>query len=81
MSSPATTPTQPPKTPEAPAPVKRSLASRVLTRPEIGALVGAIAIFVFFFVIADAFLHASSFATVLYSTRPVGHRRGRRCRC
>jgi len=72
MSSPATTPTQPSKTPEAPAPVKRSLASRVLTRPEIGAVVAAIAIFVFFFAIAPAFRTLPSFATVLYASSTIG---------
>src|SRR4051812_50158630 len=72
MSSPATTPTQPSKTPEAPAPVKRSLASRVLTRPEIGAEVAAIAIFVFFFAIAPAFRTLPSFATVLYASSTIG---------
>ena len=73
MSSPATTPaTQPPKTPEAPAPVKRSLASRVLTRPEIGAVVAAIAIFIFFFAIAPAFRTLPSFATVLYASSTIG---------
>src|SRR3954463_8200796 len=72
MSSPATTPTQPSKTPEAPAPVKRSLASRVLTRPEIGAVAAAIAIFIFFFAIAPPFRTFPSFATVLYASSTIG---------
>jgi simple sugar transport system permease protein len=73
MSSPVTTPaTQPTKTPEAPAPVKRSMASKVLTRPEIGAVVAAIAIFVFFFAIAPAFRTLPSFATVLYASSTIG---------
>jgi hypothetical protein len=73
MSSPATTPaTQPPKAPEAPAPVKRSLASRVLTRPEIGAVAAAIAIFIFFYAIAPAFRTLPSFATVLYASSTIG---------
>src|SRR3954471_24489520 len=72
MSSPATTPTQPSKTPEAPAPVKRSLASRVLTRPEIGAVVAAIAIFIFFFAVAAPFRTLPSFATVLYASSTIG---------
>jgi simple sugar transport system permease protein len=70
MSSPATT--QPPKAPEAPAPVKRSLASRVMTRPEIGAVVAAIAIFIFFVAIAPPFRTLPSFSTVLYASSTIG---------
>jgi simple sugar transport system permease protein len=73
MSSPATTPaTQSPKASDTPAPVKRSLASRVLTRPEIGAVAAAIAIFIFFFAIAPAFRTLPSFATVLYASSTIG---------
>ena len=73
MSSPATTPaTQPPKTSDAPAPVKQSLFARVLTRPEIGAVAAAIAIFIFFFAIAPAFRTLPSFATVLYASSTIG---------
>src|SRR6478609_6350606 len=73
MSSPVTTPvTQPQKTPEAPAPVKRSMASRVLTRPEIGAVAAAIAIFIFFMSIAPAFRTLPSFSTVLYASSTIG---------
>ena len=73
MSSPATTPaTQPQKTPEAPAPVKKSLIARVLTRPEIGAVAAAIAIFIFFMAIAPAFRTLPSFSTVLYASSTIG---------
>ena len=77
MSSPATTPatqsTQPSPSPEAPpAPVKRSLGSRVLTRPEIGAVAAAIAIFIFFMAIAPAFRTLPSFSTVLYASSTIG---------
>ena len=77
MSSPATTPdtqpTQPSKSSsEAPAPVKRSLASRVMIRPEIGAVAAAIAIFIFFFAIAPAFRTLPSFSTVLYASSTIG---------
>jgi simple sugar transport system permease protein len=73
MSSPATTPqTQPPPAAEAPAPVKRSLASRLLSRPEIGAVVAAIAIFIFFFAIAPPFRTLPAFATVLYASSTIG---------
>ena len=73
MSSPATTPaTQTPKAPCEPAPVKKSLAARVLTRPEIGAVAAAIAIFIFFFAIAPAFRTLPSFSTVLYASSTIG---------
>ncbi len=73
MSSPATTPaTQPPKTTDAPAPVKKSLFARVLTRPEIGAVAAAIAIFLFFFAIAPPFRTLPSFSTVLYASSTIG---------
>ena len=69
MSSPVATPT---KTSETPEPVKRSLASRVLTRPEIGAVAAAIAIFIFFFAIAPPFRTLPSFSTVLYASSTIG---------
>jgi simple sugar transport system permease protein len=50
----------------------RSLFRRALGRPELGALIGAIALFVFFSVTAEPFLQASSFATVLYSSSTFG---------
>ena len=53
MSSPTTTTPTPPK--QDVARPQRSLASRVLMRPEIGALAAAIAIFIFFFATAPAF--------------------------
>jgi simple sugar transport system permease protein len=69
MSSPVATP---PKASEAPAPVKRSLASRLATRPEIGAVAAAIAIFIFFFAIAPPFRTLPSFSTVLYASSTIG---------
>ncbi|MFD0852570.1 ABC transporter permease, partial [Actinomadura adrarensis] len=41
-------------------------------RPELGALLGAVAVFAFFSVVADAFLQASSFSTVLYASSTFG---------
>ena len=73
MSSPATTPaTQTPTAPSEPAPVKKSLTARVLTRPEIGAVAAAIAIFIFFMAIAPAFRTLPSFSTVLYASSTIG---------
>lgn len=51
---------------------KRGVLSKVLGRPEIGALVGAIVLFIFFSIVAPVFLEASSFATVLYGSSTIG---------
>ncbi|MGK5499913.1 ABC transporter permease [Streptomyces sp. URMC 125] len=48
------------------------VARRLLTRPELGALVGAVAVFAFFAVAADSFLRASSLSTVLYASSTIG---------
>ena len=69
MSSPVATP---PKASETPAPVTRSLASRLATRPEIGAVAAAIAIFIFFFAIAPPFRTLPAFSTVLYASSTIG---------
>jgi simple sugar transport system permease protein len=45
---------------------------RLLGRPELGAVVGAAAVFVFFSIVADAFLQASSLGTVLYASSTIG---------
>ncbi|GAC66706.1 ABC transporter permease [Gordonia soli] len=45
---------------------------RVLLRPEIGALFGAIAIFVFFCIVAAPFRTPEAFATVLYASSTIG---------
>jgi simple sugar transport system permease protein len=72
MSSPAITQPPRPRAAEPPAPAKRSLISRMLTRPEIGAAAAAIAIFIFFFTVAPAFRTLPSFATVLYASSTIG---------
>ncbi|MGH3244032.1 MAG: ABC transporter permease [Spirillospora sp.] len=51
---------------------RRSPLRRLLGRPELGALLGAVALFVFFSIVADAFLQASSFSTVLYASSTFG---------
>ncbi|MBF6055851.1 ABC transporter permease [Streptomyces eurocidicus] len=45
---------------------------RLLGRPELGAVVGAAAVFVFFSTVADSFLQASSLSTVLYASSTIG---------
>jgi simple sugar transport system permease protein len=66
------------KTPPAAAPaeesnrVKLGLSNRLLARPEIGALVAAVVIFIFFLVVAPAFRSPESFFTVLYQSSTIG---------
>ena len=52
--------------------VQRSLLSRLLTRPEVGALLGAILIFIIFFVVAPPFRDPASLSTVLYVSSTYG---------
>ena len=63
-------------TPPAPAQDERvaqkSTLGRLLARPEIGALAGAIVIFVIFFIVAPPFRDPSSLATVLYVSSTYG---------
>jgi simple sugar transport system permease protein len=51
---------------------RRSLLSRLLTRPETGALVGAIIIYIIFFAVAPPFRDLDSLATVLYVSSTYG---------
>jgi simple sugar transport system permease protein len=66
------------QTAPAPAPsepsnrVKLGLSNRILARPEVGALVAAIIIFIFFLSAAPAFRSAESFFTVLYQSSTIG---------
>ena len=50
----------------------RSLSNRVLARPEVGALVAAVIIFVFFLSVAPAFRSGESFFTILYQSSTIG---------
>ncbi len=51
---------------------KTSTLSILLGRPEIGALVGAVALFIFFAIVAPVFLSPASLATVLYGASTIG---------
>ena len=51
---------------------RRNPVQELMVRPEIGALVGALVLFVFFAVIAPVFLQPSSLATVLYGSSTIG---------
>ncbi|PKV88728.1 ABC transporter permease [Streptomyces sp. TLI_146] len=52
--------------------IQRSVLRKLLGRPELGSVVGAIAVFVFFSIVADSFLRASSLSTVLYAASTIG---------
>jgi simple sugar transport system permease protein len=52
--------------------VSLGLSNRILARPEVGALVAAVVIFVFFISVAPAFRSGASFLTVLYQSSTIG---------
>ncbi|MBT2364297.1 ABC transporter permease [Streptomyces sp. ISL-10] len=52
--------------------LRTSPLRKLMGRPELGSVVGAVAVFVFFSVFADSFLKASSFSTVLYAASTLG---------
>lgn len=52
--------------------VRPSLMRRGMGRPEFGSLLGAVLVFLFFAVVADGFLGASSLAGVLYASSTIG---------
>src|SRR6187455_1538665 len=70
MSTPVKT--APPTPAEASNRVQVSWTTRLLGRPEVGALVAAIVIFIFFLIVAPAFRTADSFFTVLYQASTIG---------
>ncbi|HEY2205419.1 MAG TPA: ABC transporter permease [Pseudonocardia sp.] len=70
MSTPVTT--RPTSEPEKRSQPTRSITSRVLSRPEIGAVAAAVAIFIFFFAVAPPFRTLPSLATVLYASSTIG---------
>ena len=71
MSSAVETRTPPPAT-EPSAGSRTSLGRVLLARPEIGALIAAVAIFVFFLAVAPAFRDPGSLSTVLYESSTIG---------
>ena len=72
MSTPVKTDPSPSAPSEASNRVTLSLSNRLLGRPEIGALVAAIVIFIFFLIVAPAFRSAPAFFTVLYQSSTIG---------
>jgi simple sugar transport system permease protein len=71
MSTPVKT-DQPSAPSEASNRVSLGLSNRLLARPEIGALVAAVVIFIFFLIVAPAFRSAPAFFTVLYQASTIG---------
>jgi len=68
-----TTKTSPPPAPaESSNRVSLGLSNRLLARPEVGALVAAVVIFIFFLIVAPSFRSADSFFTVLYQASTIG---------
>ena len=70
------TPATPPPASSSPAPAPGrstpSMGTRLLARPEIGALIAAIVIYIFFFAVAPAFRSAEAFSTILYASSLIG---------
>src|SRR5690242_18948583 len=67
-----TTKTPPSAPAEASNRVTLGWSNRLLARPEVGALVAAVAIFIFFLIVAPAFRSPASFFTVLYQSSTIG---------
>jgi len=72
VSSPAVTHAGTPATSSDDRVTKRPLLSLVLSRPEIGSLIGAIALLVLFLVVAPTLRSGASFSTVLYTSSTIG---------
>ena len=51
---------------------RKSLLARLMGRPEVGALAGAILIFIFFFAVAPPFRDANSLSSILYVSSTYG---------
>jgi simple sugar transport system permease protein len=73
-TAPATSPSSPapPATQKDGRTAERSLWRRLLARPEVGALIAAIGVYIFFFAVAPSIREASSLATVLYQASVMG---------
>lgn len=66
-------PSSPPAPPSADANRQStSLMTRLLARPELGAFIAAVAIYIFFFIVAPPFRSPESFSTVLYASSTIG---------
>jgi simple sugar transport system permease protein len=71
-SSVVTEPSAAPPTSDVPVRESRSFVSRLLARPEIGALAAAIVIFLFFYAVAPTFRTFAAASTYLYASATIG---------
>src|SRR3954467_1250944 len=71
-SSVVTEPSAAPPTSDVPVREPRSFVSRLLARPEIGALAAAIVIFLFFYAVAPTFRSLPAASTYLYASSTIG---------
>ncbi|MBA2946023.1 ABC transporter permease [Streptomyces himalayensis] len=73
-TAPATSPSSPasPAAPKDGRTAQRSLGRRLLARPEVGALIAAVGVYIFFFAAAPSFRDASALSTVLYQASVMG---------
>ncbi|RKN47183.1 ABC transporter permease [Streptomyces hoynatensis] len=69
QAAPPAAPAAPPAGAGAP---RRRTARRLLGRPEMGALVGALAVYLLFYAVAPTFRHVDSLSTVLYQSSTLG---------
>src|SRR6476620_10334974 len=70
LKSPAPSPDSPAKPAESrPTP---SFVTRAMARPELGAFIAAVVLYIFFFIVAPPFRSLESFSTVLYASSIVG---------
>jgi simple sugar transport system permease protein len=67
----ATLPTAPASAPDERV-GRRNPLQKLLGRPEVGALVGAVVLFIFFSAVSSTFLQPNAFATVLYGSSTIG---------
>jgi len=72
MSTTVATQSPPPPTTDSSARPKKSVVTMLLGRPEIGAFAAAVAVFIFFFAIADTFRTAAAMSTILYASSTIG---------
>ncbi len=71
MSTTVATPSPSP-TKDSAAPPKKSFLTVLLARPELGAVVAAVVIYVFFFLIAEPFRSLPALSTILYTSSVIG---------
>jgi simple sugar transport system permease protein len=70
LKSPAPSPDSPAKPAESRP--TASFMTRAMARPEIGAFIAAVVLYIFFFIVAPPFRSPESFSTVLYASSTIG---------